>query len=118
MGSGVPPRFAWSAIGSSLRVRRPAEPVLGGIMTPSEVLDVGRDAIWVLLELSGPIMLVALVVGLAVALLQALTQVQEVTLVFVPKIIAIFLSLLLMMPYIGMILNGFMTRIGERIAGL
>ncbi|MHA1545505.1 MAG: flagellar biosynthetic protein FliQ, partial [Alphaproteobacteria bacterium] len=62
-------------------------------MTGAEVLDVARDGVITLLKVAGPLMMVALLVGLAVALLQALTQVQEITLVFVPKIVAMFLAL-------------------------
>ena len=57
-------------------------------MSGAEVLDLARDGVWTMLLVSGPLMIIALVVGLAVALLQALTQVQEMTLVFVPKIVA------------------------------
>ena len=63
-------------------------------MTPPDVLDVGRDAIMVLLRVSGPVMLVGLAVGMIIALFQALTQLQEMTLTFVPKILAVFASLL------------------------
>ena len=58
-------------------------------MTPQLVLDVAREAIWVMIKIGAPTMRVALVVGLAVSLLQALTQVQEATLAFVPKVLAI-----------------------------
>ena len=58
-------------------------------MSAEQVLDVAREAIFVLIKLGAPIMLVALLVGLAIALLQALTQMQEMTLSFVPKILAI-----------------------------
>ncbi|HAM46767.1 MAG TPA: flagellar biosynthetic protein FliQ, partial [Alphaproteobacteria bacterium] len=64
-------------------------------MGPADVLDVGRDAIYVMLQVSAPVMLVGLGVGLIIALFQALTQIQEMTLTFVPKIIAIFVSLLI-----------------------
>ena len=69
-----------------------------------EVLDVARDAIFTLLLIASPIMGVGLAVGLTIALIQALTSIQEMTLVFVPKIFAIFLALLVFMPY--MIQNG------------
>ena len=85
-------------------------------MGTAEVLDVARDAIFVLLIVASPIMGVGLVVGLTIALFQALTQVQEMTLVFVPKILAIFLSLLLFMPFMINQLIGFMDRIAGRIA--
>ncbi len=87
-------------------------------MNGPEVIEIGRDAIWVLLQVSTPVMLVALGVGLVIALLQALTQVQEMTLVFVPKIIAIFISLLLFMPFMAINLGGLMERMAERIAGM
>ena len=85
-------------------------------MTQGEVLDIARDALWVLIQTSGPLMIIALVVGLAVAIVQALTQIQEMTLVFVPKITAIFVALILMLPFIGAVLGGFMNRIMDRIA--
>ncbi len=84
-------------------------------MTGAEVLDVGRDGLFVLLKLSAPLMLVGLAVGLVIALFQALTQIQEMTLVFVPKIIAIFLTLLVMLPFMGQVLSSFMNRIAEQI---
>ncbi len=85
-------------------------------MTPVETIDFAREAIWVLLEIAGPAMLTALVVGLAIGLLQALTQIQEMTLVFVPKIIAIFVMLLISLPFAGEAMYGLMTDIASRIA--
>jgi flagellar biosynthetic protein FliQ len=58
-------------------------------MTGSEVLDVARDAIVTLVLVASPLMLIGLVVGVAISLFQALTQIQEMTLVFVPKILVI-----------------------------
>lgn len=87
-------------------------------MGPTDVLDVGRDAIYVMLQVSAPVMLVGLGVGLIIALFQALTQIQEMTLTFVPKIIAIFVSLLIFLPFMGQVLDGLMGRIAERIIGL
>ncbi|PIR37563.1 MAG: flagellar biosynthetic protein FliQ [Alphaproteobacteria bacterium CG11_big_fil_rev_8_21_14_0_20_39_49] len=75
-------------------------------MDPTTALDIGRESIFVLLKISLPLMLVALFVGLIVSLFQALTQIQEMTLSFVPKIIAIFLALILFLPFIGMQLRG------------
>lgn len=85
-------------------------------MNSAEAIDLARQAIWVLLEVAAPAMLTALVVGLCIGLLQALTQVQEMTLVFVPKIIAIFLVLLITLPLAGSALQGLMTNIATRIA--
>ncbi|MGC1780440.1 MAG: flagellar biosynthesis protein FliQ [Xanthobacteraceae bacterium] len=70
-------------------------------MTGPEVLDISRDAIKTLLIVSAPLMLVGLVVGVAISLLQALTQIQETTLVFVPKILAIFVALLVALPFMA-----------------
>ena len=87
-------------------------------MNGAEVLDVGRDAIWLTLQLSAPILIIGLVVGVGIGLMQALTQIQEATLVFAPKILAIFLSLLLFLPLMGALLNGFMQQIAARIAAM
>lgn len=84
-------------------------------MTGPEVLDFARDAIWLTLAMAGPIMLTGLTVGIVIALFQALTQIQEMTLVFVPKIIAIFVSMLIFMPLMGALLSAFMASVVERI---
>lgn len=85
-------------------------------MNGAEILDVGRDAITVLLVVAGPVMAVGLGVGLIISLFQALTQIQEMTLTFVPKIFAIFLSLLLFLPMMGEAMYGLMMRLMERVA--
>jgi flagellar biosynthesis protein FliQ len=84
-------------------------------MTGPEVLDVARDAIETLLIVSAPLMLVGLIVGVAISLLQALTQIQETTLVFVPKILAIFVTLLLALPFMADALHANFLRIAARI---
>ena len=84
-------------------------------MTGPEVLDVSRDAIVTLLFVASPLMLVALIVGVAVSLLQALTQIQESTLVFVPKILAIFLALLVALPFMADALHSNFLRIAAHI---
>ncbi len=85
-------------------------------MEPSEFLDLGRDGIFVLITTVGPLLAISLGVGLTVALFQALTQIQEMTLTFVPKIVATFIALLVFLPFMGSNLKGFMERIAERIA--
>lgn len=85
-------------------------------MSEADAIDFARSAIYVLLEISAPAMLTALVVGLTVGLLQALTQIQEMTLVFVPKVVAIFVVLLISLPFMGAAMGGLMTDIAERIA--
>lgn len=87
-------------------------------MTGAEVLDVGRDAIWLTLQLCAPCLIVGLVIGVAIGLFQALTQIQEQTLVYAPKIVAIFVSLLIFLPMMGALMSGFMRQIAARIAGL
>lgn len=85
-------------------------------MTGLAILDIARDGIFVFLKVAGPLMLVALAVGLAVSLVQALTQIQEQTLIYVPKVVAVFAALLLMLPFMGDAMAGYMTRIAARIA--
>jgi flagellar biosynthetic protein FliQ len=85
-------------------------------MNPADTIDFARSAILVLLEIIAPSMVTALVVGLAIGLLQALTQIQEQTLVFVPKIVAVFIVLLIALPFAGQAMNGLMTDIAGRIA--
>ena len=80
-------------------------------MTGAEVLDVGRDAIWLTIQLCTPILLVGLVVGVAIGLFQALTQIQEATLIYAPKIIAVFLALLIFGPWILNIMVDFTARL-------
>lgn len=84
-------------------------------MNGSDVLSFGRDAIWLTIQLCTPILLVGLVVGVAIGLFQALTQIQEQTLIYAPKIIAIFLALLLLLPLMGSLMSGFMHEIVNRI---
>jgi flagellar biosynthetic protein FliQ len=87
-------------------------------MNSAEVLDVGREAIWLTVQLCAPCLIVGLLVGVGIGLLQALTQVQEATLVYAPKIVAIFVSLLVFLPLMGALLSGFMHHIAARIATL
>ena len=84
-------------------------------MTGPEVLDIAREAIFTLVEVCAPVMLVGLAVGVAVSLLQALTQIQEMTIAFVPKILAIFIALLVALPFMAEKLHAEMLRIAARI---
>ena len=85
-------------------------------MTGPEILDIAREGIFVFLKVAMPIMLIGLVVGLAVSLVQALTQIQEQTLIYVPKIVSIFLGLLFLMPFMSDALANYMNEISSRIA--
>ena len=84
-------------------------------MTGPEVIDVARDSIMTLVLVSAPLMLVGLIVGVAISLFQALTQIQEMTLVFVPKILAIFVAMLLLLPWMADLLQSHMARTAARI---
>jgi flagellar biosynthesis protein FliQ len=86
-------------------------------MTETETIDVARQAILITIQMGAPILLVGLVVGLAIALLQALTQVQEVTIVFVPKILAIFLAMFFFLPGMMKTLVVFTESLADRIIG-
>lgn len=68
-------------------------------MNEIEVLDISREAIFTLIKVVTPVLLVALFIGLIVGIFQALTQIQEMTLAFVPKIIAVFATLILLFPF-------------------
>jgi flagellar biosynthesis protein FliQ len=85
-------------------------------MTGPEVLDVARDSIMTLVLVASPLMLVGLAVGIIISLFQALTQIQEMTLAFVPKIIAIFVTMLVVLPFMADLLQSHMTRLASRIA--
>lgn len=84
-------------------------------MTELEVMDIARDAISTLMSTAGPILMVGLTVGLSLAFFQALTQLQEMTLTFVPKIMAVFSALIILLPFMGRNLSDLMGRIAERI---
>ena len=68
-------------------------------MNEIEVLDISRDAIFTLLKVVTPVLLVALFIGLIIGIFQALTQIQEMTLAFVPKIIGVFVTIILLFPF-------------------
>ena len=84
-------------------------------MTGAAVLDLAREGIWVMILIGAPILIVGLVVGVVIALFQALTQIQEQTLVFVPKILAIFVTMLLTLPFMGAVLGTYMTKLADMI---
>ena len=86
-------------------------------MTGPEVLEVARDAILTIVIVASPLLVVGLLVGVVISLVQALTQIQEMTLVFVPKILAIFVTMLLALPFMADALHAHMLRISSRIAG-
>ncbi len=87
-------------------------------MTATDVLELSRESVWVMLKVGGPILIVALIVGLSISLIQALTQVQEMTLSFVPKILAIFAALVLLMPFMLTTLTDFTKELMDRAIAL
>ena len=84
-------------------------------MNEVEVLDISREAIFTLIKVVSPVLLVALFIGLIIGIFQALTQIQEMTLAFVPKILAIFFALIVALPFMGDVMHGYMGRIASRI---
>lgn len=86
------------------------------MITQGEVLDIARDAIWVIIEVSLPLLLISLVVGLVVSIFQTVTSIQEQTLTFVPKIIAIFLGIILLGSWMLNTITEFMERLWNNIA--
>lgn len=84
-------------------------------MNEADALEVVQSALWTILIASGPVVAVAMFVGVAIALLQALTQVQEVTLTFIPKIIAIFIVGSLTAPFVGGVIKGFAEQVYGRL---
>lgn len=87
-------------------------------MNEAELLDISREAIIVILKLGGPAMLLALITGVAISVFQALTQIQEQTLTFMPKIIVIFLSMLVLLPFMFETLNAFTHSLVDRIVAI
>ena len=87
-------------------------------MNAVDVMDVAQEAVIVMLKVGSPIMLLALAVGLTISLFQALTQMQEMTLTFVPKAIVIYLSLILFLPFMLGVLVTFTEGLMDRIVAL
>ena len=80
-------------------------------MTPEMVTEIGRQAVETTLIVSGPILGLALAVGLAVSVLQAMTQLNEATLTFVPKVLAVFAAIVVFLPWMLGVLTSFMTQL-------
>ena len=87
-------------------------------MTPETVLDVGREALWVIALLSAPLLLSALAVGLIVGMIQAATQIQEMTLTFIPKLIVLALTLVLTGSWMLTLITDFSTNLIQNIPSL
>lgn len=87
-------------------------------MNEAQALEFMREAILTLLVVTAPIMLVGLVVGLIISLFQALTSIQEMTLTFVPKILVVFFSLVIFLPFMLDTMRTFMEGVADKIIGL
>jgi len=87
-------------------------------MNQIAVMEIGREAMWVVLMTAGPIMMAGLLIGLAIALFQALTTIQEMTLTFVPKIIVIFFAIIIMLPFMMTNVVEFAQILFDRMANL
>ncbi len=84
-------------------------------MNEADALDIAQAAIWTVIVASGPAVMAAMLVGVAIAFVQALTQVQEMTLTFVPKILAIFVTIAISAPFIGAQISIFTNLVFSRI---
>ncbi len=87
-------------------------------MTPTAVIEIGRGAVELTLMISAPLFLAALVTGLVISIFQAATQINEATLSFVPKLIAIFVTLILAGPWMITLMTDYMRRLFESIPGI
>ena len=87
-------------------------------MNDAEVIETAQQALLIAIQIGAPVLLVGLVVGVTIALVQALTQVQEITLVFVPKILAIFLAMFVFLPSMMKTLTVFMETLADKMIGL
>jgi len=87
-------------------------------MNEADVLEIARGALWVVLMTAGPIMLSGLLIGLIIALFQALTTIQEMTLTFVPKIIVIFVSIVVFLPFMMTTVIEYSVTLFDRIASM
>ena len=86
-------------------------------MGPDAVIQIGTEAIKMVLMISLPMLVVALVVGIAISLFQAVTQIQEMTLAFVPKIVAIFMAIYFLLPAYSVKMTEFMQMLADQIIG-
>lgn len=87
-------------------------------MNETEITDFAREAIMLTIKISSPIMLIGLVIGVIISLVQALTQIQEMTLSFVPKMLAIYAGIFIMFPMMIASLSAFMEKIADKIVGM
>lgn len=87
-------------------------------MNAVEALEIGRETLLTMLKIGSPVMLIALIVGLSISLIQALTQIQEITLTFVPKILVIVVSMIFLLPFMLSALIAYTQSLADRIVSL
>lgn len=87
-------------------------------MSPQMVISIGREALITTLSVAAPLLAISLVVGLVVSIFQAITQINEMTLTFVPKILGVALTLLVFLPWMINTLTDFTTHLFEMIPGM
>lgn len=87
-------------------------------MSEEEIIQIVREALFLTLQIGTPPMLIGLLIGFTIALFQALTQIQEITLVFVPKILGIVLTIAILFPTFAQLLIAYMDNVADRIIGL
>ena len=84
-------------------------------MTAPQIIDIAHDGLMTYARIAGPILLAILVVGLIISFIQAITQIQEQTLTFVPKMALTGAALFFLLPFMGDALSGYMARLAARI---
>ncbi len=84
-------------------------------MTDAEIIEICRQAIFVMLKVIGPVLLVGLLVGVLISLFQAMTQIQEMTLAFIPKMLCMFAATIFLFPFMLSTLGGFTKMLADRI---
>lgn len=87
-------------------------------MTPESVIEIGQSAVTTAIMVAGPMLLAGMVVGLIIAIVQAATQINEMTMTFVPKILAVFVALIVSLPWIMSKLTAFTVDIFDRVGRL
>jgi flagellar biosynthetic protein FliQ len=87
-------------------------------MTPSSVMEIGRQALEITLLVSMPLFLAALITGLVISIFQAATQINEMTLSFIPKLVAMFVTLVVAGPWMLTVLLDYMRRLFENIPAM
>jgi flagellar biosynthetic protein FliQ len=85
-------------------------------MSDLEALDIAKATLFLIIKISAPVLLISMIIGILISLLQALTQIQEATLTFVPKIVAMFFVLIWCLPYMGQWMGTFTEDIFLRMA--